>query len=280
MAINITKASGLTQGFDKEKLIDSLVRAGAPGDTARDIARLVEEQLPPSAHTKAVYKLARKFLRQYSSVSGMRYSLKKALFSLGPAGYRFEKYFARILHAYGYEVEVDKIMQGHCVSHEVDVLARKGDVHSFVECKYHSTGGNSTDVKVALYVHSRFEDLKKACDGSSERPWIHEGWLVTNTRCTSDAVRYAECAGLKIVSWRHPSRTSLERMIEDKGLYPVTILPASGQKALDALFRHDIILAQEVADMAESEFLNRSGLDSATARLLKRQADLICPCTP
>jgi hypothetical protein len=281
MAINLTKSSGERQGFDIGKLIDSLVRSGAPADVAADIARRVERQLPPSAHTKAVFRLARRLLRQYSHASGMKYSLKKAIFSLGPAGYRFEKYFGRVLRAYGYSVEVDKIMEGYCVSHEVDIFASKGDEHTVIECKYHSSGGNATDVKVALYIHSRFNDIRKACAEDPTRLGaVHEGWLVTNTRCTSDAIRYAECAGLRIVSWKHPGRNSLERMIEDKLLYPVTVLPSAGLKSLDALFRNDIILAQEIADMDERTFLRRSGLDAGTAKRLKKQADTICPCTP
>jgi hypothetical protein len=279
MDFTITKSTGQREKFELRKLTDSLIRSGAPPEVATDIAQKVARQIPPVGHTRAVYKLARKLLRQYSAVSGMKYSLKKALSSLGPSGYPFEKYFSRILRSHGYKAEVNKIIKGYCVSHEVDVVASRGNEYSFVECKYHINGGTPTDVKVALYIHSRFEDIRKVFARTpGHENAVYQGWLVTNTRCTSDAIQYAECAGLKIVSWRYPAKESLEKMIEEKRLYPVTVLPAARKKVLDNLFNNDIILAQDIADMGENEFLKKSGLDEASARAIKRQADALCPC--
>lgn len=278
MDIPIVKSSGRIERFDLQKLADSLVRSGAPPDVAQDIARTVGTQISPSSRTKAIFRLARKLLRQYNRVSEMKYSLKKALSALGPSGYPFEKYVARILKAHGYAVEVDKVLEGYCVSHEVDVFATKGNEHFVIECKYHSNGGNPTDVKIALYVHSRFEDIRKAYARTPGGTALYRGMLVTNTRCTSDAIKYAECAGLGIMSWRYPEKESLEKMIEQKRLYPVTILPSARKGTLEALFRNDIILAQDIADMDAQMFLKKSGLDAATAGAIKRQADALCPC--
>ncbi len=279
MAVHIMKSSGLHERFEVRKLIESLVRSGAPADVALEIAEKVEREVTPSMRTKAIFRLARKHLKQYNRASGMKYSLKKALYSLGPSGYPFEKYFAGILKAHGYSVEVEKIMDGYCVKHEVDVLASRGNEHFAVECKYHNSGGNATDVKVALYVHARFMDIKKACATMPVHgDFVHRGWLVTNTRCTSDALRYAECVGLKVTSWRYPDGDSLERLIEEKKLYPVTILPSARRKPLETLFARDFVLAKDIAETDEEQFIRRSGLDPDTAKSLKSQADELCPC--
>ncbi len=279
MAVHIIKSSGLAERFDINKLVDSLVRSGAPEDVALDIAKKVEKEIVPSMKTKAIFRLARRHLKQYNRVSGMKYSLKKALHALGPSGYPFEKYMARVLEGHGYSAEVEKMMDGYCVKHEVDVLASRGDEHFVIECKYHSNGGNATDVKVALYVHSRFADIRKACEQMpGHGAYVHSGWLVTNTRCTTDAIKYAECVGLKVTSWRYPDGESLERMIEEKRLYPVTILPAARRRPLEALFSKNIVLAQDIASMDEEALLKRCGLDPDTSRSLKRQADELCPC--
>jgi hypothetical protein len=279
MAVHIMKSSGQHERFDIEKLIDSLVRSGAPADVALEIAEKVEREITPSMRTKAIFRLARRYLKQYNRASGMKYSLKKALYSLGPSGYPFEKYMAGILKAHGYSVEVEKIMEGYCVHHEVDVLASKDDEHFAIECKYHNTGGNATDVKVALYVHARFVDIKKACETMpGHGNFVHRGWLVTNTRCTSDALKYAECVGLKVTSWRYPDGESLEKLIEEKRLYPVTILPSARRKPLETLFAKDFILAKDIADIDEETFFRQSGLDPDTARAIKKQADELCPC--
>ncbi len=277
MAFEIIKASGKTEEFKIQKLVDSLIRSGATEDAALDIARKVESQIKPSMHTKHIYRIARKILRQYSKTADMRYSIKKAIHRLGPAGYQFEKYFSGILKAYGYSAETNRFLKGFCVTHEVDIFAIRDNIGDVIECKYHSNGGNPTDVKIALYVYSRFMDIKKAYELNHEnRVSINEGWLVTNTRCTSDAIKYASCVGLKIVSWKYPDENSLERMIENKKLYPVTILSSIKKSSLNILFRNDIVLVRDIADMDEGIFIKRSGLDMASARTLKKEADELC----
>ncbi|MDH4230701.1 MAG: restriction endonuclease [Nitrospirota bacterium] len=281
MAITILKASGQPEEFDIQKLVNSLIRSGAPADAAEDIAGEVAKKLTLSTKTKDIYRMARKLLKHYNLAAGMRYSLKKALSSLGPSGYPFEQYVGRILQGHGYSVEVGQIISGYCVKHEVDVVAKNGDEHFIIECKYHSDGGKPTDVKVALYIHSRFNDIRKAFElMPGQGHYVYQGWLVTNTRCTTDAIQYAECVGLRIMSWRYPETGSLEKMIEEKRLYPATILPSARRKSLEALFRNNFILAQDIADVDEEVFLRKSGLDHRTARSIKREADEICPCTP
>jgi hypothetical protein len=274
MAFDVIKASGESEEFKMQKLVDSLIRSGASEDAALDIARKVESQIKPSMHTRHIYRIARKMLRRYSKTADMRYSIKRAIYMLGPAGYQFEKYFAGILKAYGYSAETNRFLKGYCVTHEVDIFAVRNNIGGVIECKYHSNGGSPTDVKIALYVYSRFMDIKKAYEFSHEnRVLIDEGWLVTNTRCTSDAIKYAACVGLKVVSWKYPDENSLERMIENKKLYPVTILSSMRKTSLDILFKHGIILVRDIADMDEAIFTKRSGLDAATASTLKREAD-------
>lgn len=281
MAIKILKASGLSEDFDTRKLADSLIRSGTPADVADDIAAEVAKKMVPSTKTREIYRLAKKLLRQYNVAAGMRYSLKKAISDLGPTGYPFEKYFARVLKAHGYSAEVGRVVNGYCVAHEVDILAKNGNEHFVIECKYHSNGGKPTDVKVALYVHSRFNDIKKAFELTPEHSLdVHQGWLVTNTRCTTDAIKYAACVGLRIISWRYPEAGSLEKMIEERKLYPITVLPSARRKSLETLFANNFILAQDIADIDEGSFLRKSGLDHITAGAIKKEADKICPCSP
>lgn len=274
MAFEVIKASGQSEEFNIQKLVNSLIRSGAPEDVARDIAEQVERQIKPSMHTKHIYRIAKKILRQYSRTVDMRYSIKKAIYMLGPAGYQFEKYFAEILKAYGYSAETNRFIKGYCVTHEVDIFAVHNGAGHIIECKYHSDGGIPTDVKIALYVHSRFMDIKKAYELNHENMIsIDKGWLVTNTRCTSDAIRYANCMGLEIVSWKYPEEKSLERMIDNKKLYPVTILSSIKRASLENLFRNHIILVKDIAEMDETTFIKRSGVDTYSAKILKREAD-------
>jgi hypothetical protein len=278
MALAVTKSSGRIEDFDIRKLINSLVRSGAPDDVASEIAGKVLNRVTAPVHTKHIYRIARRLLRQYSRVSGMRYSIKRAIVALGPTGYPFEKYIGRVLSAYGYTVEVNRMTKGFCVTHEVDVFAAKDNRICIIECKHHAVGDKPEDVKIALYVHSRINDIKKALEMLPEySSLIHEGWLVTNTRCSSDAVKYAECVGLKILSWKYPEHESLEIMIERKGLYPVTIMRAATKSAMTTLTQNNIIMMEDIAGMDENTFVKKSGLDRNSAFLIKREADEIWP---
>src|SRR3990170_7491826 len=138
MTFEVIKASGRSEEFNIQKLVDSLIRSGASGDVARDIAREVESQIKPSMHTKHIYRIAKRILRRYSKAVDMRYSIKRAIYMLGPAGYQFEKYFAGILKAYGFSAETNRFLKGYCVTHEVDIFAVRDDIGGVIECKYHS----------------------------------------------------------------------------------------------------------------------------------------------
>jgi hypothetical protein len=274
--MQIIKSSGRPEPFERRKLVASLMRSGAPEAIAREIAEKVEGQLERPFHTRHIYRMAKKLLHRYNRASGMRYSIKRAIQALGPTGYPFEKYVARILKARGYVAETNRMVQGFCVTHEVDVFAVKEGRHCIVECKHHANGDKPTDVKIALYVYGRFADIRRALerDGNGGS---YEGWLVTNTRCTADAIAYAECMGLRIVSWRYPDKGSLEQLIEEQRLYPVTILPAATRQALQALTDRNIILVNDIEAMDTETLVTRTGIDRNTASLLKRQADELCP---
>ncbi len=277
MSVSIVKASGQSEDFELRKLTDSLIRSGASADVAYDIAQKVAAHITPRMRTKHIFRMAKKLLHKYNRAADMRYSIKKAIYTLGPAGYQFEKYFARILAEYGYAVEVNRILNGYCVTHEVDIFAKRDDTGIVIECKYHSDGGIPTDVKTALYIQSRFTDIRRADEASAGAPLrIREGWLVTNTRCSADAIRFAECMGLKIVSWKYPPGESLETMIERKNLYPVTILSSIKSGFLETLFRNGFILAKDVAGIDRDAFVRKSGLDTGTALALKHEADELC----
>ncbi|GAI02479.1 unnamed protein product, partial [marine sediment metagenome] len=58
---------------------------------------------------------------------------------MGPEGFVFEKYIAKILREYGFITEVGRILNGHCVNHEVDVIAKKENQVCMIECKYHNS---------------------------------------------------------------------------------------------------------------------------------------------
>ncbi|NDY41504.1 ATPase [Dissulfurirhabdus thermomarina] len=275
--VTVQKSTGDVEAFDAEKLRASLLRSGADPATADEIVRRVLREVPPETSTKRIYRLARRHLNRLHHASGLRYSLKRALFRLGPTGYPFERYVGEIFRNYGYSVEVGALVEGRCVTHEVDVVAVDETRVYAMECKYHNTAARTSDVKVALYVHSRMRDLEPVL--AARHPGrAFSGWLVTNTRCTGDAVRYAECAGLKIMGWRHPRNGSLERMIEAKRLYPVTIVSGIQRGLVDRLVQRRIILLRDLMELGVTDLMATLSLDERKAKALHRQVNELCRC--
>jgi Holliday junction resolvase len=244
---------------------------------ADEIIERMLKEVEPYTSTKKIYRLARKYLKKFNHASVLRYSLKRALFRLGPSGYPFEKYYSAVLKNYGYETETGIILQGKCIRHEVDVVAVKKEEVALVECKYRSRAGIPVDVKVAMYVHSRFLDLAPVM--AEKYPGKKfKGWLVTNTRCTSDAIEFAGCYGLNIKTWKHPSADSLETMIEGKRLYPVTIISGIQKGLIDRLISKNIILLKDLVSMERVDIQKMVSLPERKAERLKHQAEELCLC--
>jgi Holliday junction resolvase-like predicted endonuclease len=275
--MKVLKESGKIEGFKRKKILNSLINSGVSTKEADDIIERVLMTLSPPLSTRKIFRASRKFLRARDNTATMRYSLKKAIYALGPTGYPFEKYVARILQARGYSVEVGEIVDGRCVSHEVDVVALKGNTRYMVECKFHKNGKTYSNVKTALYVHARLLDIIKAHRSTAPHDnRVHKGMLVTNTRFTSEAIKYAECCGLKAVGWKHPDGESLEQMIDHGRTYPVTVLPTLKRADLEALIQSDIVIVRDVEEKSAKEIVNLTGIDLKLVERLKAHSGRLC----
>jgi len=246
MKKDIIKADGKKEPYDEEKITSSFRKAGASPEIAGKAAKTINKKIKHNMSTDEIHHKALSHLKTLEPRVALKYSLKRAIMNMGPEGYVFEKYIARILREHGFTTEVGQIIKGYCVEHEVDVLAKKASKTCFIECKYHNSPGIKSDIKTALYIHSRFLDIEKARRVKDNDNTPLESWLVTNTKCTSDAVKYSNCVGLKVLAWHYPRRENLQYFIETKNLYPISILSTITERQKEKLFDSDIILIKEL----------------------------------
>lgn len=245
--VYIIKASGESAEFDAKKLIRSLRRAGAGHEKADAIARAVTREIREGMTTREIYQLAHRMLRKEHHSAAARYSLKQALLTLGPSGFPFEQFIGRLLQADGYRVETGLLRNGHCITHEIDVLARDDNRMLIGECKYHQRQGLISDVKVPLYIHSRFRDLQAGFfSGPDWQDLTLEGWIFTNTRFTDDALQYGRCAGMHLISWDTPFDFGLRDWVDRTGLHPLTCLTTLSQREKDLLLEKNIVLTRDL----------------------------------
>lgn len=251
--MKIITASGQKMNFSREKVAKSLRRSGAGEAVINDILNTLEQELREEMTTKQIYKRAYGLLKAQDGLTASRYKLKKAIFELGPTGFPFERFIGAILEHSGYKVEVGKVVQGACVAHEIDVIAIRGEKKLFIECKFHSEQGKNCNVKVPLYIHSRFEDVKKHVPQKGEiNQFFNEGWVVTNTRFTEDALKYSHCVGLQLLSWDYPKGHALKDRIDHLGLYPITVSSLLTKREKQFLLSRDVVLYKELRN---NEFL-------------------------
>ncbi|WP_339887181.1 ATP cone domain-containing protein [uncultured Flavobacterium sp.] len=245
--INIIKANGDKALFQVEKLINSLRRSQANETLIQQIVEQVEAVLYDGMTTKQIYKMAFKMLKGKSSVSASRYKLKKALMELGPTGFPFEKLVGKLMEHEGFATEVGVIVQGNCVQHEIDVIAQKENNHYMIECKYHSDQGRFCNVKIPLYIHSRFLDVEKQWERQKgHEAKLHKGGVYTNTRFTTDAIQYGKCVGLLMTSWDYPYGNGLKDRIDTSGLHPLTALTSITKSEKTKLLDKGIVLCKEI----------------------------------
>lgn len=238
--ITVIKANGDREPFNEQKVLHSIQRAGIPSDLHATVLAHVKEKLVDNITTTEIYRhILDCFDETNNLYSKARYSLKQSLMLLGPTGYPFEDYVARILEAKGYKTEVRQLLMGSCVSHEVDVVSEKNNVRTIIEAKFHNSPGIRSDVHVALYTKSRFEDLKL-------KHKLNEAWIVTNTKATTDAIAFAQCVGMKIISWSYPEHESLRDLIEETKMYPVTVLTTLTLSQKRVLLNNHVVTCLEI----------------------------------
>ena len=251
-AIYVKKRNGDKVLFDEEKLIQALKSSGAKPLEIESALHQVREMLYDGVSTRKIYQEAYRSLKKKSHHSAGRYRLKKAMMELGPTGYPFEKFVGKLFEGIGYRTQVGVIVQGACVQHEVDVIARNKKEKMMVECKYHSDVSLKSDVKVALYIHSRFQDVANAWRKVPEDQGLEfRGMVVTNTRFSDDAMQYAECVGLQLVSWDYPKGNSLKDWIDRLGYHPVTSLSRLTKNEKKYLLDQGVVLCRDLPQHTE-----------------------------
>lgn len=271
----IVTASGKRVHFDAARLRRSLQRSKAEPKAVERVVNTISAQVYEGMSTKEIYKKAFSLLRKTSSSTAGRYKLKNAIMELGPAGFAFEKFVAEVLKHDGYKVELNRTEQGACVDHEVDVVAERGNVRCMIECKFHGSNGRFSDVKIPLYIQSRFKDVEAGWEQQPEyEEKRFEGWVVTNTRFTSDAEQYGNCVGLKLLSWDSPREGSLKERVDRAGLYPVTSLTTITKAEKSALLEQDVVLSSELC--LHPELLDKLGIGEKRKEKILTEAHELC----
>jgi hypothetical protein len=267
--VTIIKQDGTAEPFDTDKLRMSLKHSGASDIATKEVIEKIEKELKNGMTTDAIYKHAFKHLEHIEKPVAARYSMKRAILALGPSGYPFEDFIGEILKAKKYEnIRVGAIVQGKCVEHEVDILAEINGKKIGAEIKFHNKLGIRSDLKVALYVHARFEDIRNG------KIQIDEDWLITNTKFTSNAIKYGNCVSMKMISWNYPKVGNLHDLINETGVQPITALTTLSSAEKSKLMEQKVALCRNIEN--NEEILKSIGLKGQKLKDIMKESHALC----
>ncbi len=270
----VIKSTGEKAPFSLKKLKASLKKSGANQRVVEHIVQTITDELYPDITTAEIHNRAFALLKKEQSTFASKYKLKKAIYELGPTGFPFEKFVGELLKHSGYSVKIGQKVEGFCVKHEVDVLAENDDCFIMVECKFHSDKTKKSNVKDPLYIHSRYNDIQKRWNGNHNTKLLKEGWLVTNTRFTSDAQKYGDCANLSLLGWNHPKDNALKDRIDRLGLYPITVSTLLAKREKNFLLSRDVVLCRQL--LGSRFFLDHLGISDVRKKKIMEEMKMLC----
>jgi len=272
----VIKQDGQAVAFSAEKLRSSLVEAHAPDDVVDDIVKEIKQSLgTEDVTTEEIYQRAYALLKERRRSYAAQYSLRESLAKLGPTGYPFESFVARIFSARGYDTEVGITIEGACITHEVDVVAVNDDTLALVEAKFHNDRSLKSSVQTPLYVRARFDDISdnnhgRFADGNREV----ERWLVTNTKFSDQAKTYGRCANLKMIGWDHPETDNLQDLITEADLQPITALTTLNGAHKRELTKQNIVLCKNLREHTDK--LESLGFDDDDIAKVVDEVNHLC----
>lgn len=272
----VKKHSGELTDFDIEKLRLSLSKSGASDIEIEEVLECMQPEIHDGITTKALYKLAFRQLKKVNGTFAARYSLKRALRDLGPAGYYFEKWTSKFLQSYGYETIDNQLIDGHAVTHEADVIACKDEKLLWIECKFRNTVDAKISVTIPMYLLSRIKDISdKTYHLFDKERQFDQGWLITNAYLTSDSILFGEHYGIRMLSWDYPAKNSIKNLVDQKALYPITCLTTIAKREKDYLLEKNCVLVKDIWTNPEILKDNNVINHRNTGKIMKEVEELV-----
>ena len=267
--IYITNSEGQSIKFSEDRLRSSLMKAGASLFFANEITEEIKRELKNGLPKYQIFQHAFKLLKKKEKLSAARYKLKQGILELGPAGFAFEQFIAELFKSKGYHVKVGQYVEGKCVSHEIDIIASNNQETILIECKYHNRLDLKCDVKVPLYIHSRFNDIKNKGFYKD-----FKGYIFTNTSFSDDARSYAICSDINIVDWNSDKKNSLKDMIYENDLFPITCLLSISKEEKAIFLNQNIVLVKQL--QKEPALLERNIRNSNRIKNILSEMNQLC----
>jgi len=255
--------------FDLSKLEKSLKRSGATQTMCNEILNEISPKIRDRSTSAKLFQLASKSLAKKSKILAANYHLVRAIYDLGPTGYPFEVLCSEMLKKKGFKTSVGQILQGKYVRHEIDVIATRGDANILCECKFHNKNTGKSNVKVPLYIRSRFLDILEEHGNDSYDAFA----IFSNTTFSKDAITYAEGVNLKLFSMNYPRKNTFVDHIIRYKIYPITCLKMLRKKDAAFLLNKGVVVIKQLKE--NIDLLVERNLGNKEINAIQREINLL-----
>lgn len=275
--VQVIKFDGGRQLFDKQKIVNTCIRMGAGKEAAELVADRIEKRAYDGIPTKKILQMIFRYLKNYHPKIKHQIDLRKAISLLRPQP-DFEQFIRLVLQEQGYSVTPNQIMRGKCVEHEIDGVARKGGEILMVEIKHHYNYHTYTGLDPSRIAWATLEDLTEGYTLGLNSENFTGTMIVCNTKFSQHAKQYAECKGLLNIGWKEPPEHGLERMVEEKKLYPTTLLRGLNKKGRLSLLGEGIMLLKHLVAHDVNTLSKRTDIPRTKIhRLIKESEEILSP---
>jgi hypothetical protein len=273
----VVKFNGEKEPFSFSKVYRSATRVGASKKLAREIAKTVTREAYQGIKTAEIFKKVKTLLKKESKKVSLKFSLKNAMRKLGPTGFPFEKYIAEIFSKNNFRIKLNQNIKGFCCKYEIDFLAEKEDLLYIAECKYKNLFNGKVHSNVVLANYARFLDIKKEnfLKNRKSKNLKIKNLIATNSKFTSKSLEYSKCVGIELLGWNYPAKMGLEKIIDENGFYPITILPSLSSRNAAIFASKKMMFAQDVLEINVSSFARATGISKKVLEKLKEEAKIL-----
>jgi hypothetical protein len=89
-----------------------------------------------------------------------------------------------------------------------------------------------------------------------------------------DALQYGQCAGLKLLSWDHPSGNGLKDRIDRLRLYPITVSTLLSGREKQFLLNREVVLCRQLLE--DSFYLDHLGVSNGRKSRIIKEMQSLC----
>lgn len=265
--VQVRKADGRLEPFDRSKILRTALHFGLELHEAEtvveEISRRVYDGIPTSEILNMVHELVARSRPELRDVRDLR----EAISRMRPKP-DFEGYIRFALKSIGYLVEPGRVLEGRCVSHEIDGVAFMGNEILVVEVKHHMNPHTYTGLDTVLELWAALEDLQEGYRLGLHNYAFNSAILACNTKISLHAERYARCKGIKYMGWKYPRAFALEDIVVKNKLYPITMLTSLSEVQVAGLGDRGIILLSQLVELDLMDLAKLIGVDRSAAEKL------------